>query len=144
MSADLHIHVLEGCSEADLKVFFHNTLGSKWGAPLGRGWTIGESDLFGRREARDRVSDSPNVWIGEVSWLKAAVLEDDETYVPGPVAIVQELIGEELPVLDKHLRDAILAALKETNSTTYRTSDGEKVEKFLDAHLGKKLFTVSW
>ncbi len=138
MAADLHIHVLpDDIEEGVLAAMFSNCLGSKYFAPHR------VSDAA-RMTALDRVGDMPNVWIGEVSWLKAAVFGDAETFVPGPVQAVQEAIGEHLPRLDPTLEQKILAALDVPNRTDYRISEVEPVRRFLETYRNKRLFTVSW
>lgn len=137
MAADLHIHVLpDDIEEGVLAVMFSNCLGSKHFAPH-------RVPDDARATAIDRVGDMPNVWIGEVSWLKAAVFGDSETFVPGPVQAVQDAIGEHLPRLDPTL-EIILAALDVPNQTGYRISEVEPVRQFLAKHRNKRLFTVSW
>lgn len=140
MAADLHVHVLEGITEDDLRIFFSNTLGSKHFSPV----TVGERNDYGPGSIYDRVGNSPNVWIGEVSWLKAMLLEDGETFIPEPVQAVQELIGEDLPVLDDELQAKLLEALQRPNRTGYTVAARDDVVEFLTEHRGKKLFTVSW
>ncbi len=137
MSADLHIHVFEGITEEDIKVFFSNHLGSKHFTMQEVPWEI-------KRVINDKVTQTPDVWIGEVSWLKAALYGDAETFVPDPVGEIFELIGEDLPVLTPKLRDQILAALNINNETNYEVSEQNSVAEFLSEHMGKQLFTVSW
>lgn len=137
MAADLHIHVLEGATEADIAVFNAHSLGSKhftW-AP------VNEQD---EDRASKSVTSTPSVWIGEVSWLKAALFDDAETFIPGPVQAIQELIGEDLPVLDAALEAKIIAALEGANSTSYSLAKPDEVRAFLKDHHGKRLFTISW
>ena len=134
MAADLHIHVLDGISGEDLASFFSNTLGSKYFNPR----------PGGRASASSPVSQTPNVWIGEVSWLKAAFLGDSETYVPASVVQISDLIGEDLPELTEELLTKILDALGSKNTTNYSISSRDDVESFLREHMGKRLFTVSW
>lgn len=139
MGADLHIHIFEGITEDDLRIFFSNHLGSKY---LDLHNNLSWEDA---QPAHDRVSETPNIWIGEISWLKAVVLDDAETFVPGPVAKIYELIGEDLPVLDDKLIKEILEALKIENKTSYSVEDKEDdIKSFLEKHKGKKVFTVSW
>lgn len=138
MSADLHIHVLpDDVEEGVVAVMMSNCFGSKHFAPL----RVSET---ARHEALDRVMEMPNVWIGEVSWLKAAVFQDSKTFVPGPVQAVQEAIGEGLPRLDPTLEKKILDALTVANATDYRISELAPVQEFLAKHRNKRLFTVSW
>lgn len=139
MAADLHIHVFEGIDEEVLRAFFSNILGSKWfnpnsGLPRGaRQW-----------EAAVRcIEKTPQIWIGEVSWLKAA-LYGLESFVPEPVRQIHELIGEDLPTLDDVLEKNILAAFAAENATGYRLARVDDVRAFLAEHKFKKLFVVSW
>ena len=140
MAADLHIHVLEGITENDLQIFNSNTFGSKYFdlsrmQPSSEEWD----------KVYDKISDAPNIWIGEVSWLKAALCDDAEQFVPDSVAMIHELIGEDLPVLNDELIAKILKAMGLKNETSYGIEDGEDdIQKFLQKHKGKKVFTVSW
>lgn len=136
MAVDLSIHILEGCSESDLASFFAHTMGSKYfnlslgSDPMGDEWR--------------RVSDSPQIWVGEVSWLKAALSGDSETFVPSTVGQVHEVIGEDLPMIDDALIANVGSAFDLPNSTGYRLAERSKVIAFLESHRGKQVFTVSW
>lgn len=136
MAADLSIHILEGCSESDLVVFFAHTMGSKHFNMMRR------SDPMGAEWRR--VSDSPQVWVGEVSWLKAALVGDSETFIPSTVGRVHEVISENLPVIDDTLIASVGAAFNLPNTTGYRLAERDKVIAFLESHRGKRAFTVSW
>lgn len=144
MAADLSIHALtEPCTEADLARFFKNTLGSKWFAP----WMDGTSAYGRDDDSFSVVAHTPQVWIGEVSWLKASLSDPyDDSYVPEAVEGIHDLIGENLPVLDATMRDRILALLKEpqVRARPYSVEDPEVVAEWLDQHMGERLFTVSW
>lgn len=120
MAAEFNIHVLEGATEDDLAAFFVSS------------------------DAYDVVAKTPSVTVGDVSWLKAAVFEDDDTFIPDPIGKIAELIGEDLPVCDDALIAQITAALNVPNRTDYELKDSEKVIAFLNAHKGKRLFHVSW
>ena len=137
MGADLHIHVLEGIEEADLASFNSNTLGSKYFNPR----TIAQGSGL---DKFSKIAETPDIWIGEVSWLKAAMFEDRDTFVPNTVAEIHELIGEELPELTDELTKKILAAFSMKNETAYSLAKKDDVEAFLAEHQGKQLFTVSW
>lgn len=140
MAADLYIHVFGEITEDDLRVFKENTLGSKH--------FIGFLGKVSPDEVRDRsmalISRTVSVWIGEVSWIKANVTGLREEYVPNTVLKVHELIGEDLPVLDEALKQKILSAFSEPNTTGYRINKKSEVEAFLTQNIGKRLFTVSW
>lgn len=143
MSADLHIHVYEGLEEDDLPQFCRNTMGSK---RFGGGFGFAGLRSGPLPEAiYDRIGATPQIWIGEVSWLKAALVEDgDETFIPSTVQVVHDAIGEDLPVLDGDLYEKIVTAFSEENRTGYRLAELEDVKTFLREHMGKRLFTVSW
>lgn len=141
MAADLHIHAMQGVTEDDLACFFSTTLGSRW-CRFPFGGRCGNSTNCSHWRA---VIDSPDVWIGEVSWLKAGLTGDD-SFVPEPVQAVHDLIGENLPVLDDDLKEKILRALGAQNRRAphYDTTKDEGIVGWLDAHIGERLFTVSW
>lgn len=162
MAADLHIHVVEGITEDDLADFFTNTLGSKY-FNLERGRRVQERerelekqyrrpdgrigdkwDEYWNQTVSGKINNTPNIWVGEVSWLKAALFEDEETFIPAPVEVIHEAIGGDLPVLDEELKAKILGAFGEKNSTGYSVSGADEIEEFLNQHMGKRLFTVSW
>lgn len=140
----MHIHVYEGITENDLSDFFWNSMGSKY---FGGGLGIIAARRAGEGKfdaAYKKISDTPNIWIGEVSWLKAGLFNNEETYVPGPVSIIKDLIGENLPTIDEELIDKIEAALNAKNTTDYSVAKPDEVVGFLLQHKGKKCFTVSW
>jgi hypothetical protein len=137
MAADLHIHVVpDDIEEGTIAAFFSNTLGSKY-----FGGRFSEEQ---RNAAFPRIADTPNVWIGEVSWLKAALFGDSGTFVPSTVQLVQDAISEDLPTLDDELERKLLAAFEATNDTGYNLASADKIRAFLAEHKGKRLFTVSW
>jgi hypothetical protein len=140
MSADLHIHVMEGVTTDDLRCFNRHTLTSKYFDvqdlhPCGNNYNC----------AHDRaVVDSPQVWIGQVSFLKAMLLEDTETYVPGVVQAIVNLIREDEPVIDDALLAGVREAFARNNDTSYSVADVDEVVAYLERYRGKKVFTVSW
>ena len=140
MAADLHIHIkTEGITEKDLANFKSNTLGSKYFNPR----TIAQDTL--ETEASDKkVSSTPHVWIGEVSWLKAGLFEDNEAFIPSAVQKISNYIGEDLPTLTKELIDKIVGALSSKNKTGYSIADPENVRRFLEKYKGKPIYTISW
>ena len=138
MSADLHIHVYEGLVEDDLRLFFSHTIGSKW---CGAHQSVSiEEDS----KNMDKVGGTPNVWVGGVSWLKAALFANPDKYIPSPVMQVNDIIGEDLPVIDDELIERISEALMLENTTGYRVSSAGDVVLFLEEHRGKRVFTISW
>lgn len=138
MAADLSIHVAENITEDDLRAFFSNTLGSKYFNPR----SGPRNDR--QRAAWESVSSSPSVWIGEVSWLKAALFEEPKTFIPDTVGQIYQIIGEDLPVIDDDLIRKVMAAFDSKNATTYDLANPSEVKEFLESHKGKRAFTVSW
>lgn len=136
MAADLHVHIFRNLTEEDLSNFFSSTLGSKWFDPYKLDQHF--EDLY------DKVSDVPNIWIGEVSWLKAGLTDDPDKFVPGPVMKISDLIGEDLPVLNDELINNIIEALQSENTTLYELASPERVRPFLETYKGERVFTVSW
>jgi len=93
------------------------------------------------------VGGMPGVGIGEVSWLKASLFGDDETFIPGTVMEVSRIIDEEhdgFAVIDDALIIAIKDAFAVENATTYDVGDVSVVVAFLEEHKGKECFLVSW
>jgi len=140
MAADMHIHVFgEGqLTEDDFRIFFSNVLGSKW-------FQMNRGEAYEKDDALYHKFDAcPNIWVGEVSWLKAALFSSPEDFIPDPVGEVNEIIGEDLPVVDDELIKKIEAALKLANNTSYAISTSDQIVEFLRKHKGKRAFTVSW
>lgn len=163
MAADLHIHVFEGIDEDDLRVFKRNSLGSKyfiWSKtqitnyrathPMPQSQIDLEKRAGISREYDDwdiactRISETPNVWVGEVSWLKAGITGDTNRYVPDPIQAVAALVGEDLPVIDAEFLDKMAKALQLENQTNYSLTHWNEVMAFLELHKGKRVFQVSW
>ena len=136
MAADLHIHIFEGITEKDLAGFFANTWGSKY-FNLGRGSSWDDP-------SRRKVGNTPQIWVGEVSWLKAALFEDSESFIPDPVGAISELVGEDLPVIDDSFIVKIKEAMAIPNETGYSLANAEEIVVFLEEHKGKRVFTISW
>lgn len=134
MAADLHIHVVnEKITEPMLRTF---------NAPILIGPGV---DNTARNLAYETIGDSEQIWVGEVSWLKAMVYQDTEEFIPGPVMKIAEIIPSYPPVLvNDVLVKMVEEALQTPNQTTYSTANPEEVLDFLKAHIGQLVFTVSW
>lgn len=166
MAADLHIHVLtDDITEDDMLIFNGNHMGSHywcWEYPPmegEEGFCVDGRENHKRRlqlyaahgdeHELDRlgyskIANTPDIWIGEVSWLKAAICESDE-FLPGPVVAVSELIPDyPHPVLTTGLMDQIISAMDVPNKTQYTVATVETVKEFLQQHLHKRIFTISW
>jgi len=139
MSADLHIHVLEGITEREVKLSKCDSFGSKY-------FDLNKYNDYMKisDEIDDKLYETPNIWIGEVSWLKASIFNDKKTFVPGLIEIVSEIVGEDFPIIDNYFIEKILNSFNCDNITNYRISKKEDVREFLEKHKGKKVFTISW
>lgn len=134
MAADVKIHILT-CSVEAVQTLRGRTLGSK---------DCGFESKMGFSKACGIVSDTPQVWVGTVSWLKAILTEDSASFVPSAVMKISVLIGEDFPVLDDALINEVVEALRLENKTDYDVADPERVLQFLNQYKGQKVFTVSW
>lgn len=169
MAADLHIHVITpvGLEQDVLESFRADFSVLKKGKSVnveehieydGKWQTMQElvklEDLdktkIGRRKEvvlkydEDAINHTPSIWIGEVSWLKAGLMEDKETYVPHTVMAISELVGSSLPVITEEFITKVLDAFKLQNTTGYTLADPKEVEAFLRQYMGKKVFQISW
>jgi hypothetical protein len=148
VAADLHIHALGELSEDDVCCFFGHMFGSKHFR-----WHAADRCIDGvtkswRCPHQERVTRSDSVWVGRVSWLKAALFSDDR-YIPEAVQQVHDIIGEDLPLLDEQLLEQILEAaeIPNTRASWYDTvmdRGDPEIVVWLRDHMNQRLFTVSW
>ena len=162
MSADLHIHVIPTDEVSGTAITWEsgamvetrvtgmvddNVLSVFFSSTVGSGWSFGWRDNithFDRERAHTLVVNTPSVWIGEVSWLKAALF-DDSNFVPEPVSVVSDIIGNKFSVIDDVLIERVKAALQTPNTTGYSvTTRVDDIVDFLTSHKGLRCFTVSW
>jgi len=156
MSADMYIYVLEGIGESDLESLFYNCIGSKY-CPITEvsdnlsveeiKAIMKEQDVLTEKyrdhDKLETISKIPNIWIGEVSWLKADLFDDVNRYVPSPILQIDEIIDESLPTIDNELIEKIKSALETKNTTKYKLNNKSAIIRFLKKHKGKKIFTMS-
>ena len=137
MAADLHIHIADNNIEKDVIESFKRYV---WSSEKGNIDEKGNVLVYDEK----KVDSTPNVWIGEVSWLKAGLLNDSKTFVPSTVQAVYDAIAQNLPVITDKFIEEIIKTFNLPNKTTYKLADPKKVEKFLKKHKGKKAYTISW
>lgn len=141
MAADLFIHAIpDDFPEETVYNFLGHALGSKHFS-----WArvdLANNDPAGARF--NRILSTDKIWVGEVSWLKAALFDDEASYIPAPIAFIALAIGEDLPILTPPVKAIILMGLDLQNTTNYRLTERTLVADWLDAHMGQRLFTVSW
>jgi len=138
MAADMHIHILEGVTEHQVKRFGSSTLGGPF-----CNYVSYQENSKHFNDDYDAISCTPQIWVGEVSWLKAAFSDDPEAFIPDMVGFVRAEFDDGLVVIDDAMIERVEAALQAPNTTGYSVGDNEIVE-FLKEHKGKKAFTVSW
>ena len=94
------------------------------------------------------IQRTKNIWIGEVSWLKASLFGDDgEKYIPTTVMEISSAVHEEnfgLKVIDDELIKLVSEAFDKPNTTNYRLANKKEVIRFFKKHKGKKCFQISW
>jgi hypothetical protein len=140
MSAEMRIHILDNTiTEKDLKIFFGNTMGSKYFAGL-----FNQPKYDKWEKVAQKIEKTDSIVIGNVSWLKAAITEDNESFIPGAVEEIKEIIGENLPVISNSMIEEIAIAFDKPNKSGYKTAKKEDVIEWLQKNKGKKVFTVSW
>jgi hypothetical protein len=93
------------------------------------------------------IENTKNIWIGEVSWLKAGLFEDGKKYIPTTVMEVSSAIHAEdfgLKVIDDDLIETVTKAFDKENTTGYKIAKKKEVIEFLSKYKGKKCFQISW
>ena len=179
MSADLHIHVVTNksdlpfvreyldhdCWSSDHQNYCRSYFYLENGARK-RAHDVSEPEfdqidrsetvpiLFSQKEVDAIVDNTDNIWVGEVSWLKAALFEDRESFVPDVVNAVSDIVGRDLPVIDESMIAHIRAAFDLPNKTAkpdgvwggrgYALATVDDVVEFLEARIGCWVFTISW
>jgi hypothetical protein len=155
MSADLHIHICQTKEEEEAAKLF-----VKHDSSLYKDGKTYRTDFYGNiiheltEEKYNLAINTNNIWCGEVSWLKAALLED-ETYIPETIEEISELIPyDTLTTITKELIEQVEKTFDLPNRSIkeggvwqgkgYSIAKKEDVIEFLKKHIGKKSFTVSW
>ena len=139
MSADLRIHIItKEFTLEHYKRFNYDTLGSKYFRPKHNVTSECYRELF------KLGMETPSVGVGEVSWLKAALLDDIESFIPSPIELIVGLIDDDCPIIDDKLIEGVETAMTEANTTGYELCEGSNIIKFLKKHKGKRVFTISW
>jgi hypothetical protein len=91
------------------------------------------------------VFKTENVWVGEVSWLKAALLEDSEKFIPSTVEQVDIACGAgKMRKIDDKMINDVKEAFKLENKTMYSLANADEVIEFLERNKGHQIFTISW
>ena len=144
MSATLAIHSMAGLDDVALNCFRDD--GPRATCTLRPDDPPG--DRFWHCETHwNAVALSSNVQVGDVSWLKAALLEKSDRYVPDTIGTVEELLSGPV-VMTQDLVRQVDTAFELPNNSTYPIHPGVRdvVRSFLEgcAERGERVFTVSW
>ena len=101
------------------------------------------------RDALGMDDDLDSFWIGQVSWLKAGLLGDEERYIPAPVRAISAMIGDG-KLLTPEVAKELTVALNLPNRSIYRGHSlfrgvvrAQHLKKWLDAHIGTYLVQES-
>ena len=147
MAADLQIHIADALTDDDLRCFFSSHLDSSW-----FDWDGFKEGKPVRNECEepfcahwDAFHDTPSTWIGAVSWLKAALTDDTERYVPGTVERIAAMIDDRATVvIDAEFITEVGKAFEAPNNTYYSLADRDGVVAWLESHKGSRVIDVSW
>lgn len=142
MAADLHIHVGKP----------HSGWGKKRLTKEGLPTILNPSDKDEAKyeAALKRSQRQPDVWVGEVSYLKAALSGNYSDFVPGPIQCIVELIPDARDLKPTKITAKLIKDVKKAfdlpNETlpNYELADPEEVAAFLRKHRGKWAYTVPW
>lgn len=140
MAADLHIHVADESLRKDLERYVQIVYSSSKGGEV-TNYTEDGTKLVCDRE---KIESCPSIWIGEVSWLKASLLEDSDTFVPATVMRVSEIVGSNLRTIDDQMITEVKEAFDLKNSTQYALTKVADAVDFLESNKGKIAFQISW
>ncbi|GEM_PF-3040838 len=89
------------------------------------------------RKVEDRFLSLPFVSVGECSLLKAALFDEEETFVPNPIQKILDLIGpKEIRKCDEAFVQGVKEALALPNQTGYKLADPRRVILFVESHIG--------
>jgi len=102
-------------------------------------WTDIRADLPDEevRKVKDRFATLPSVWVGECSLLKAALFDEEDTFVPNSIRKILDLIGpKEVRKCDEAFVQGVKEALALPNQTKYELADPRRVILFVKSHIG--------
>lgn len=145
MAADYTIHIrTDEVTEEILNRLYRNVMGHPREKEDPFDQEEWEKDPIEMGKHYDIVYNTPHYVVGEVSWLKAAIFDDDEAFIPDPIGRISELIGEDVKLIDQELIEGVRTAMLLPNQTGYTLNDGDGLVLFLSEHIGKECFAVSW
>ena len=91
--------------------------------------------------------NSPQIAVGEVSWLKAALLENSQTFVPDTIGAISEILDEPTRVTPEII-EKVTQAFDLPNHSDYPIPHPglkrAQVRRSLTDHQGHYAFIISW
>jgi len=151
MAADLHIHIrTPELTYEVMRLFFCNSLGSKWGPKsIFNCLSLSEEEKKAKSlgfknhdEISKLVMNTDQIWVGEVSWLKASLFEDSDSFIPDFVQFIFDLISSNSVITQEMVE--LVKSWKGQNNTSYILKNKDDIVAFLERHLGEEAFVVSW
>ncbi len=119
MSAQYMLHIYEGLTEDDIREFESSTFGSPY-----FNFQSGPYDADKMSKNHDRIANTPHFDVGEVSWLKAGLIEDPDRYISGPIDKLSDIFPNSLvkdfTVITDEVIDRVKEAIGVTNQTSYQ------------------------
>ena len=150
MGAEFCIHVFDIDDEETIQHYIalnSSTIGSKY-------HTIENYDYYNREldengesrwdKAYHHLGNLESYDMGEVSWLKANLFDDNETYIPSPIEVMHDLIGEDFPVIDDEFIKTVKHSLGVVENLTGYATYEDGVVEFLEDNKGKRILYISW
>ncbi len=137
------LHIYEGLTEDDIREFESSSLGSPY-------FSIERKPFDSEKVAsnHEKIAGTPIFDVGEVSWLKANLLENADRYIPGPIDKLNDIFPTELVKDFTVITDEVIEKVKEaigvTNETSYKLEYLFPLIGFLTEHKGKQVFSASW
>jgi hypothetical protein len=149
MATEVYLHAFTPeFTPEDLKAFCFNHIGSEYFCADDQ-----PDFLQGYIRSRGLASETefillgyktPKVWLGDASFIKADLCQDDKRYVPAAVDKVNNLIPEGGILLTAELAQRIVAAFDGDNESIYPIGDRDEVQQWCEEHLNQSVFVMSW
>ena len=89
------------------------------------------------------IANTPSVWVGEVSWLKADLLKDVDRFVPGPIQHMFDAV-KTFTIITDEVIEKVSIAFDVPNTTDYSINTKDEVVDFLKQHKNRDCFVVYW
>ena len=91
-----------------------------------------------------KFGDTPQFDVGEVSFLKASLFDDQETFIPSLVGVCCEVINDGCIITDEVIDQIRAGMIDNPNTTSYSTCESDKLVEWLKKYMGKYVFSIAW